>query len=394
MTHNVSHIIYDPRSKILKHSNPQGTAVTHPTVETHYTSSDKTFKTVLLYLYTMEYGDRVVEPLLLMAVMVVTAFVARQPLLFVGAAGLAAVVITRFAIATYHIIQYKNTLKITQQLRRRQVIRDRPVTLSIDVETTSSRPRETPVEIMIEWPPGIHGTTRSFEIPPTQANSHFEIELTANTVGNHEIAPPTITYTPLAGVITATFNVGSAVSLQATPQQPTDVRIRRGGERSATSLGVQEDDDYNHGQGIDPSELREYVLSDPLRHIDWNTTARQNEPYVREYDPGTAADLMCLISHSEPMGMGIPGQTMLDYAKEVGMGLLSVAESNDDPIGICTVDGTGDLVYRPPTTQSSVHQQMRDTFANLHPNNRNDPPAPDVPNRVLDIQIVIAACTA
>jgi Uncharacterized conserved protein (some members contain a von Willebrand factor type A (vWA) domain) len=247
---------------------------------------------------------------------------------------------------------------------------------------------------MIEWPPGIHGTTRSFEIPPTQANSHFEIELTANTVGNHEIAPPTITYTPLAGVITATFNVGSAVSLQATPQQPTDVRIRRGGERSATSLGVQEDDDYNHGQGIDPSELREYVLSDPLRHIDWNTTARQNEPYVREYDPGTAADLMCLISHSEPMGMGIPGQTMLDYAKEVGMGLLSVAESNDDPIGICTVDGTGDLVYRPPTTQSSVHQQMRDTFANLHPNNRNDPPAPDVPNRVLDIQIVIAACTA
>jgi uncharacterized protein (DUF58 family) len=334
----------------------------------------------------MEYGDRIVEPILLMAIMIVIAVVARQPLLFAGAAGVAAIVITRFAIATYHIIQCQNTLRITQHLQRPQVIRDRPVTLSVDIEDTRSQSREALVEIILEWSPGIQGTTRHFEIPPTQTESHFEIELTANTVGNHEIAPPTVRYTPLPEVIGATFRIGSAVSLQAAPRQPTEVRLRRGGDRSAASFGLQGGGDRDYGQGLDPSELREYVLSDPLRHIDWNTTARQNEPYVREYDPETAADLMCLISHSEAMSMGIPGQTMLDYAKEVGMGLLSVAESDGDPIGICTVDGTGDLAYRPPTTQASTHQQMRDTIGSLRPNDRYDPPAPDVPNRVLGIQ--------
>ena len=332
----------------------------------------------------MEYGDRIGEPLLLMAVMVVIAVVARQPLLFAGAAGVAAVVITRFLIAIYHIIQCQNSLTITQQLRRPRVIRNRPVSLSVDIEHNISESREAPIELTVEWPPGIRGTTRHFEIPPTQTESHFDVELTADAVGDHEIAPPTITYTPLPGVITATFRVGSAVSLQSAPRRPTDVRIRRGGERSATSFGLQAGGDY--GEGIDPNELREYFPDDPVRYIDWNTTARQNQPYVREYDPETDADLMCLISHSEAMGVGVPGQTMLDYAKQVGMGLLSLAESEDDPVGICTVDGTGDLVYRPPTTQFDVYRQMQDILSSLQPNSRHDQPAPDVPNRVLGIQ--------
>jgi hypothetical protein len=95
---------------------------------------------------------------------------------------------------------------------------------------------------------------------------------------------------------------------------------------------------------------------------------------------------MCLIFHSEAMDVGIPGQTMLDYAKQVGMGLLALAESEGDPAGICTVDGTGDLVYRPPTTQISTYRQMQDVLSSLQPNSRHDPPAPDVPNRVLGTQ--------
>lgn len=334
----------------------------------------------------MEYGDRIGEPILIMAIMVVIAVVARQPLLFAGAAGVAAIVITRFTIATYHIIQCQNTLEITQQLRRPQVIRDRPVTLSVDVESTTPQPREAPVEVTLEWSPGIRGTTRHFEIPPTQTDSHFEVELTPDAVGDHEIAPPTITYTPLPGVMTATFRAGSAASLQAAPRQPTGVRLRRGGKGSVTSFGLQGSGEDDYGEGLDPNELREYVSSDPLRYIDWNTTARQNEPYVREYDPETDSDLMCLISHSEAMDVGIPGQTMLDYAKQVGMGLLALAESEGDPAGICTVDGTGDLVYRPPTTQISTYRQMQDVLSSLQPNSRHDPPAPDVPNRVLGTQ--------
>jgi uncharacterized protein (DUF58 family) len=38
-----------------------------------------------------------------------------------------------------------------------------------------------------------------------------------------------------------------------------------------------------HGSGLDLASLREYQPGDDVRYIDWNVTARMNEPYVREY---------------------------------------------------------------------------------------------------------------
>lgn len=38
-----------------------------------------------------------------------------------------------------------------------------------------------------------------------------------------------------------------------------------------------------HGSGIDFADLREYTPGDDVRHIDWNVTARLDEPFVRQY---------------------------------------------------------------------------------------------------------------
>ena len=37
------------------------------------------------------------------------------------------------------------------------------------------------------------------------------------------------------------------------------------------------------GTGIDFADLREYLPEDDVRHIDWNVTARMDEPYLRQY---------------------------------------------------------------------------------------------------------------
>ena len=37
------------------------------------------------------------------------------------------------------------------------------------------------------------------------------------------------------------------------------------------------------GDGMDLADLREYQLHDDVRRMDWNATARQGTPYVREY---------------------------------------------------------------------------------------------------------------
>lgn len=38
-----------------------------------------------------------------------------------------------------------------------------------------------------------------------------------------------------------------------------------------------------YGNGVDFADLREYQPGDDVRYIDWNVTARMNEPYVRQY---------------------------------------------------------------------------------------------------------------
>ena len=37
------------------------------------------------------------------------------------------------------------------------------------------------------------------------------------------------------------------------------------------------------GSGMDLAGLREYQMNDDVRHIDWNVTARLQEPYIRQY---------------------------------------------------------------------------------------------------------------
>lgn len=58
------------------------------------------------------------------------------------------------------------------------------------------------------------------------------------------------------------------------------------------------------GAGLDLADLREYQHGDDVRHIDWNTTARLQTPYVREYteDREVAAWFLLDLSASVDFG--------------------------------------------------------------------------------------------
>ena len=328
----------------------------------------------------MYVGDRVTEPLALAVIALLVGVLARRPLFVIAAAGTATLAITRYIIATKQIVRAQDETEITQRLTRPQVTRDRPVT------HTLSATRETPhphsVQVSVDMPPGFDKTEVTLHLLSNETRAETEAELTASIVGEHSITAPTVTVEPLAGVRTASFTQGKPITLRSLPDEPTDVRIRRGDERSSAAFGIQGGGEY--GEGLDPAELREYNFGDPLRHIDWNTTARQNEPFVREFEPETDSDFMLCLYHGEAMDIGIPGQTMLDYAKEVGLGIIALSESEADPTGFCHVDGEGTLGYRPPTTQAGGYRYIRDVMSSLGPNAYTDPPALDVPDRVLD----------
>lgn len=87
------------------------------------------------------------------------------------------------------------------------------------------------------------------------------------------------------------------------------------------------------GQGIEFSEIREYKSGDDLRSIDWNVTARYNQPYIKEFVEERSLDIYFIldVSGSEDFGNLVSKKRK---ALEITTSLIFAALRNDDNIGI------------------------------------------------------------
>jgi len=58
------------------------------------------------------------------------------------------------------------------------------------------------------------------------------------------------------------------------------------------------------GSGLDLADLREYQHHDDVRHIDWNVTARQQQPYVRQFTEDRELSAWFLVDLSASVDFG------------------------------------------------------------------------------------------
>src|SRR3954454_21255081 len=63
-----------------------------------------------------------------------------------------------------------------------------------------------------------------------------------------------------------------------------------------------------HGTGIDFTDLRPYTPEDDVRHIDWNVTARLDEPFVRQYTQERELTAWLVVDRSASMRFGRSGE--------------------------------------------------------------------------------------
>ncbi|GLY05545.1 MULTISPECIES: DUF58 domain-containing protein [Actinoplanes] len=59
-----------------------------------------------------------------------------------------------------------------------------------------------------------------------------------------------------------------------------------------------------HGAGLDFTDLRAYTPEDDVRHIDWNVTARLDEPFVRQYTEDREMTAWLVVDRSASMRFG------------------------------------------------------------------------------------------
>ena len=87
------------------------------------------------------------------------------------------------------------------------------------------------------------------------------------------------------------------------------------------------------GRGIEFSEVREYVLGDDVRHIDWNVTARTNKLHVKEFVEERDLRVYVLFDYSASNEFGF-SKSKKSIGHEVAASIIFSAMKNNDSVGL------------------------------------------------------------
>lgn len=101
------------------------------------------------------------------------------------------------------------------------------------------------------------------------------------------------------------------------------------------------------GRGMTFSEVRQYQFGDDVRSIDWNVTARYNEPFVKVFEEERELTMMLMVDVSGSEMFGTDEQFKNEMITEIAATLAFSATQNNDKIGLILFSDEVEL-YIPP----------------------------------------------
>ncbi|MBV1924429.1 MAG: DUF58 domain-containing protein [Flavobacteriaceae bacterium] len=114
------------------------------------------------------------------------------------------------------------------------------------------------------------------------------------------------------------------------------------------------------GRGMTFSEVRQYQFGDDVRSIDWNVTARYNEPYVKVFEEERELTLMLLVDISGSELFGTDEQFKNEIVTEIAATLAFSALQNNDKIGLILFSDEIELFIPPKKGKSHVLRIIRE----------------------------------
>ena len=88
------------------------------------------------------------------------------------------------------------------------------------------------------------------------------------------------------------------------------------------------------GHSMEFEQIREYVMGDDIRTLNWKATARKNQLMVNSFTDEKSQQVYCLVDKSRVMKMPFNGLSLLDYAINASLVLSNVALLKQDKAGL------------------------------------------------------------
>lgn len=114
------------------------------------------------------------------------------------------------------------------------------------------------------------------------------------------------------------------------------------------------------GRGMAFSEVREYAVGDEIRTIDWNVTARFNEPFVKVFEEERQLTVMLLVDISASGMFGTRNQLKRETITELCAVLAFSAVSNNDQIGLILFSDKIEKFIPPKKGKSHILRIIRE----------------------------------
>ena len=254
----------------------------------------------------------------------------------------------------------------TLQVRRSGDTRVRlgaPATVTTVIVNTSRRPLRA--RIRDAWPPSAHAS-------PAQATLHVpaggqgQVTVTIAPVRHGDCVSERVTirsFGPL-GLAARQRGHGATWTVRALP--PFKSRRYLPGK-----LAQLRELDGQHraalpGRGSEFDSLREYVIGDDVRSIDWRSTARRRDVMVRTYRPERDRRIVVVLDTGRTAAGRVAGYPRLDTAMDAAQLLTALASAAGDRIDLIAADQRiRTRVLRPPRT--SALATVTDALATLQP---------------------------
>jgi len=191
-----------------------------------------------------------------------------------------------------------------------------------------------------------------------------EVEFVGIRRGRYDFPQPTLRVLSLLGL----FEVQKRMTPEENSLTLSPGRPARETEWLLTRAAILEEAGQRRTRkrGIDREfeSLREYVVGDEIRRMDWKASAKRFKPHVRQYQSERSTELIFALDCGRLMGSLIEGVSKLDLVMTPLLDLAAVALRRDERIGFLGFDSKP-LAFMPPRQGMQQLNNLVQTLSTL-----------------------------
>jgi len=167
------------------------------------------------------------------------------------------------------------------------------------------------------------------------SKTQLQYELRPTERGEYHFGKLNIYATSVFGLIARRFSFNDQTM---TPTYPSFMQLRKYNllaiSNNLTQYGIKKVRRLGHTMEFE--QIKEYVLGDDLRTINWKATAKKNQLMVNQFQDEKSQPIYSVIDKGRIMKMPFDKLTLLDYAINAALVISNVALKKHDKAGLFT----------------------------------------------------------